>query len=31
MQERKDRDNMKCKIRGEKIKITKAIQDYVET
>lgn len=28
---RKDRDNMKCKIRGEKIKITSAIQDYVET
>ena len=31
MQERKDRDNMKCKIRGEKIKITAAIQDYIET
>ena len=31
MQERKDRDNMKCKIRGEKIKITDAIQDYIET
>ena len=22
---------MKCKIRGEKIKITKAIQEYIET
>ena len=22
---------MKCKIRGEKIKVTSAIQDYVET
>lgn len=28
---RKDRDNMKCKIRGEKIKITGAIQEYVES
>lgn len=31
MQLGKDRDNMKCKIRGEKIKITAAIQDYVES
>ena len=30
MQLWKDRDNMKCKIRGEKIKITASIQEYVE-
>ena len=28
---RKDRDNMKCIIRGEKIRITSAISEYVET
>ncbi len=28
---RKDRDNMKCTIRGEKIGVTSAISEYVET
>ncbi len=28
---RKDRDNMKCIIRGEKIRVTSAISEYVET
>lgn len=28
---RKDRDNMKCIIRGEKISVTSAISEYVET
>ena len=31
MYARKDRVNMKCKIRGEKIKATEAIQEYIET
>lgn len=28
---RKDRDNMKCIIRGEKIRVTSAISEYIET